>query len=83
MVSRLSVKTARVLTVRVRWRPLEAILVALGSVSESILDFCDDEQEAGRQKPIDVESLLTNVVPQLLALSGTYTTRCPVSGHYI
>ncbi|KAI5119706.1 hypothetical protein M0805_001421 [Coniferiporia weirii] len=51
------------------WRPLEAVLVTLGSISEGISDFCDDEQESGRPKPIDIESLLSDVIPQLLALS--------------
>ncbi|THH01586.1 hypothetical protein EW145_g6890 [Phellinidium pouzarii] len=51
------------------WRPLEAVLVALGSVSENISDFCDDEQQSGRPKPIDIGSLLSDIIPQLLSLS--------------
>ena len=70
MVSRFLVVTGHFLNIIDRWRPLEAILVALGSVSEALLDFCDDEEEAGREKPIDIESLLSNVIPQLLVLSG-------------
>ncbi|KAH8119757.1 ARM repeat-containing protein [Phellopilus nigrolimitatus] len=51
------------------WRPLEAALVASGSVAEAITDFCDDEQESGRAQPIDIKSLLSDVIPQLLSLS--------------
>ncbi|EJD03488.1 ARM repeat-containing protein [Fomitiporia mediterranea MF3/22] len=51
------------------WRPLEAALVALGSVSDGVTDFCEDEEEAGRPKPINIEVLLTDVIPQLLSLS--------------
>ncbi|KAL5519373.1 hypothetical protein ACEPAH_1056 [Sanghuangporus vaninii] len=51
------------------WRPVEAVLLALGSVSEDVQDFCSNEQEVGRSKPIDIESLLSDLIPQLLSLS--------------
>ncbi|KAF9011181.1 armadillo-type protein [Cyathus striatus] len=51
------------------WKPLEATLAAVGSQAESILDCIEDEQDSGRQKPIDIEYLLTNVIPSILVLS--------------
>lgn len=54
-----------------RWRPLEAILAAIGSQAEEVLEYIDEEIEAGRPKPIDIDTLLTSVVPDLLSLSGT------------
>ncbi|KAL1950948.1 hypothetical protein VTO73DRAFT_97 [Trametes versicolor] len=51
------------------WRALEASLAAIGSQAEDVLDVIDDERESGRAKPIDIESLLTNVIPNFLVLS--------------
>ncbi|KAG6857312.1 hypothetical protein H0H87_006505 [Tephrocybe sp. NHM501043] len=51
------------------WRPLEATLAAIGSQAEAILDCIDDEVDSGRQKPIDIEYLLSNVIPSILNLS--------------
>ncbi|KAJ7040268.1 ARM repeat-containing protein [Mycena alexandri] len=51
------------------WRPLEAGLAAIGSQAEAIQDCVEDEQDAGRAKPIDIEFLLSNVVPSILSLS--------------
>ncbi|KAG6872765.1 hypothetical protein C0995_006804 [Termitomyces sp. Mi166 len=51
------------------WRPLEAALAAVGSQAEAILDCIEDEEDSGRQKPIDIEYLLSNVVPSILNLS--------------
>jgi hypothetical protein len=51
---------------------LEAVLAAIGSQSESILDCIEDEQESGRPKPIDIESLLINIIPPILSTSGVY-----------
>lgn len=56
-----------------RWRPLEAALAAVGSQARTVLECIDDEGAAGRPKPIDIESLLANVIPSLLGLSGIYT----------
>ena len=53
-----------------RWRPLEAALASIGSQAESILDCIDDETGSGREKPIDIESLLVKVIPSLLGLCG-------------
>lgn len=57
------------LTLPSRWRALEASLAAIGSQAEDVLDVIDDERESGRAKPIDIESLLTNVIPNFLVLS--------------
>ncbi|KAJ3786679.1 ARM repeat-containing protein [Lentinula aff. detonsa] len=51
------------------WRPLEAALTAVGSQAETIQECIDDEQESGRSKPIDIESLLANVIPTILGQS--------------
>ena len=56
-----------------RWRPLEAAFSALGSNTEPVLDTLEDEVDAGREKPIDVEWLLRDIVPSLLVLSGNIT----------
>ncbi|EKM84237.1 hypothetical protein AGABI1DRAFT_52094 [Agaricus bisporus var. burnettii JB137-S8] len=51
------------------WRPLEAALAAVGSQAEAVHDCVQDEQDSGRAKPIDIEHLLANVVPNILGLS--------------
>ncbi|KAJ7897218.1 armadillo-type protein [Mycena olivaceomarginata] len=51
------------------WRPLEAGLAAIGSQAEAVQDCVEDEQDAGRPKPIDVEFLLSDIVPSVLSLS--------------
>ncbi|TFK26759.1 ARM repeat-containing protein [Coprinopsis marcescibilis] len=51
------------------WRPFEAALAAVGSQSESIVDVIDDEVDSGREKPIDLDYLLVNVVPFILTSS--------------
>ncbi|EEB93720.1 hypothetical protein MPER_07587 [Moniliophthora perniciosa FA553] len=48
------------------WRPLEAALAAVGSQADTIQECIEDEQESGRDKPIDIESLLSNVIPSIL-----------------
>lgn len=45
-------------------------MAAIGSQSESIHEVIEDEQDSGRPKPIDVETLLTTVIPSALGLSG-------------
>ncbi|THH14476.1 hypothetical protein EW146_g5852 [Bondarzewia mesenterica] len=52
-----------------RWRSLEGLLAVIGSQSESIIDCINDEEEAGRPKPIDIQYLLSEVIPSLLTLS--------------
>ncbi|TDL19426.1 ARM repeat-containing protein [Rickenella mellea] len=51
------------------WRPLEAALASVGSLSEPLLEFIDDEEQSGRPKPIEIEPLLADVIPSLLSLS--------------
>ncbi|CAK5264338.1 unnamed protein product, partial [Mycena citricolor] len=51
------------------WKPLEAGLAAIGSQSEAVQECVEDEQDAERPKPIDIEYLLSNVVPSILTLS--------------
>jgi hypothetical protein len=55
-----------------RWRPLEAALAAIGSQAEAVEECIGDERASGRDKPIDIEFLLSNVVPSVLNLSGIY-----------
>lgn len=59
-----------------RWRHLEAALAALGTHAESILDCIQDEQDSGREKPLDIENLLVNIVPSILGLPGGYWRHC-------
>ncbi|KAL7284955.1 hypothetical protein ACG7TL_000044 [Trametes sanguinea] len=51
------------------WRALEASLAAVGSQAEDVLDVIDDERDSGRTPPIDIASLLTNVIPNFLVLT--------------
>ncbi|KAL0575020.1 hypothetical protein V5O48_006949 [Marasmius crinis-equi] len=52
------------------WRPLEAALAAIGSQAETIQECIEDEEDSGRNKPIDIESLLSNVIPSILGQSA-------------
>jgi importin-9 len=65
-----------------RWRPLEAGLAAVGSQSDVILEALEDEEDSGRPKPIDIESLLTGVIPATLTLSGIFPTFCCIDFVY-
>lgn len=49
---------------------MEAMLAAIGSQADEILEYIDDEVDMGNPKPTDVETLLVNVIPNLLGLSG-------------
>lgn len=60
----------------IRWRPLEAAFSALGSNTEPVLDTLEDEVDAGRPKPIDIEWLLRDIVPASLVLSGNMICYC-------
>ncbi|EPS97853.1 hypothetical protein FOMPIDRAFT_1037743 [Fomitopsis schrenkii] len=51
------------------WRPLEALLAAVGGQAESVLEWIEDEAASGRQVQIQIAPLLQNVVPNLLSLS--------------
>jgi importin-9 len=55
----------------IRWRPLEGAFAVLGCQSELILDISNEEHDAGRPRPIDIEYLLAQVIPSLLTLSGS------------
>lgn len=46
------------------------MLAAIGSQADEILEYIDDEVDMGNPKPTDVETLLVNVIPNLLGLSG-------------
>ncbi|KAG8219346.1 armadillo-type protein [Butyriboletus roseoflavus] len=61
-----SCQTAREARVLSWWKPLEAGLAAIGSQAEDILECIEDEQDSGRQQPLDIEQLLANVIPSLL-----------------
>ncbi|KAF8131585.1 armadillo-type protein [Boletus edulis] len=64
-----SCQTTREAGVPSWWKPLEAGLAAIGSQAEDILECIEDEQDSSRQKPLDVEQLLANVIPSLLHLT--------------
>ncbi|KAJ7070709.1 ARM repeat-containing protein [Mycena amicta] len=51
------------------WKPLEAGLAAIGSQADAVQECVEDEQDAGRPKPIDIEFLLSDVVPAVLGLA--------------
>jgi hypothetical protein len=46
----------------------------MGSQAEAVLDCVEDEEDSGRAKPIDIEYLLSNVVPSVLSLSGMFSS---------
>jgi hypothetical protein len=47
------------------------------------LDISNDEHDAGRPRPIDIEYLLTHVIPSLLTLSGSWHESREVDGTLI
>ncbi|EUC67058.1 importin [Rhizoctonia solani AG-3 Rhs1AP] len=47
------------------WKPLEALLAVLGTHSESILETLENEELEGRAKPIHVDAIIKEIVPQL------------------
>ncbi|KAF9235123.1 ARM repeat-containing protein [Melanogaster broomeanus] len=61
-----SCQAAREAGVSSWWKPVEAALAAVGSQAEDVLECIEDEQESGRQKPVDIGQLLANVIPSLL-----------------
>jgi hypothetical protein len=56
-----------------RWRPLEAALGAVGSQAESIIECIEDEVIPGSNKPINIQYLLAEVIPNILQLSRKFT----------
>lgn len=53
-----------------RWKPLEALLAVLGTHSPTILECIETEESEGRAKPIHVDALIGEIVPQLASASG-------------
>lgn len=47
------------------WRPLEACLAAIDC--DAVTDAIEDEKDANRPAPIDVELLLTKILPGLIS----------------
>jgi importin-9 len=50
---------------------VEAGLAIIGSQNEAILDCIDDEIDADRPKPINIEYILSDIVPNLITLNGS------------
>ncbi len=48
------------------------MLAAVGSQAEDVLEWIEDQESAGHPSPMDIEPLLTNVVPNLLGLAGMF-----------
>jgi hypothetical protein len=46
----------------------------MGSQAQAVLDCIEDEEDSDRGKPIDIEYILSNVVPSVLSLTGTFLT---------
>lgn len=55
------------------WRSLEASLAVIGSQSEDVLTCIEDELDSGREKPINIDYLLVEVIPSFLSLDGKYS----------
>jgi hypothetical protein len=49
---------------------MEAVLAILGAEAVAIVECIEHETSEGRPKPFQIESLLTDVVPSLLSISG-------------
>ncbi|CUA67452.1 Importin-9 [Rhizoctonia solani] len=47
------------------WKPLEVLLAVLGTHSETILETLESEELEGRAKPIHVDAIIKEIVPQL------------------
>ncbi|CAE6421477.1 unnamed protein product [Rhizoctonia solani] len=47
------------------WKPLEALLAILGTHSETILETLENEESEERPKPIHVDAMIKEIVPQL------------------
>jgi hypothetical protein len=45
-------------------------LAVIGSQSEDVLTCIEDELDSGREKPINIDYLLVEVIPSLLSLDG-------------
>ena len=60
------------------WRPLEASLAVIGSQAEDVLACIEDEVDSGREKPINIDYLLVEVIPSFLSLDGKPGVTKPV-----
>ncbi|KAJ1302683.1 hypothetical protein OPQ81_002999 [Rhizoctonia solani] len=47
------------------WKPLEALLAVIGTHSETILETLENEESEDREKPIHIDALIKDIVPQL------------------
>lgn len=65
------------------WRPLEASLAVIGSQSEDVLTSIEDELDSGREKPINIDYLLVEVIPSFLSLDGELDATFPILGHFL
>ena len=67
------------------WRSLEASLAVIGSQSDDVLACIEDESDSGREKPINIDYLLVEVIPSFLSLDGkpgaTNLVFCPSPVH--
>lgn len=52
-----------------RWKAFEAVLSCIGSVADELLESGEDDVEEVMQH-INLDNMLTSVVPQLLGVSG-------------
>ncbi|ELU41145.1 importin-9 [Rhizoctonia solani AG-1 IA] len=52
------------------WKPLEALLAILGTHSETILETLENEESEERPKPIHVDAMIKEIVPQLASAAG-------------
>lgn len=57
------------------WRPLEACLAAVDC--DAVTDAIEDEKDAKRPAPIDVELLLTKILPSLISDPCEWTRGVP------
>ncbi|CAE7208239.1 unnamed protein product [Rhizoctonia solani] len=47
------------------WKPLEALLAVLGTHSEAVLEIIENEESEGRAKPLHIDAIIKEIVPQL------------------
>ena len=65
------------------WRSLEASLAVIGSQSEDVLTCIEDELDSGREKPINIDYLLVEVIPSFLSLDGESGVTNLILGHLL
>jgi hypothetical protein len=57
---------------------MEAVLALLGAEAITLVECIENEASEGRPKPFQIESLLTDVVPSLLSISGAGPSAVPL-----